>query len=512
MSPAEPLAADRAFVDINTVFGPEHGLGRAADAPLSLLVEERVRHGVRLALASSLVAAAADPWRGNRLAVEAASDAANGLRAIAVVAARETDSSRRVAEAERHGVVGYRIDGWTTPATPSTAMLDLLRAIAATGRPLLVPLSGVAQPHDGAASAIGAATAGLGIPVILLGAHYTHIVDDLAAARRYEHLYLETSSLAHFRAVATAVSTIGAERVLLGTGSPERAAAAAIDAVLLAAIPDDAKRAILAGNACRLFGLDAVPVDLTPPELPARAWDAHTHYGPFDQDVPQVADADLVATLLAGPDDVAVASSAAAIYADPVFGNAQAAAASRAGGRQLSYVVADPYDLAFTDAQLRQHLGKPGVVGVKVHGNVLGVPTSSRTMSELFDLLARFGRPVKIHNEGADWAAALGEIARAHAQLPIVIAHAGLGTPSIDAGRLSAANDHVYIEFSSSFARLEQVRGAVAAAPVERILWGSDVPLLDPTYVYGTYQDAGIARADWERVFWTNSAELYRRG
>jgi predicted TIM-barrel fold metal-dependent hydrolase len=67
----------------------------------------------------------------------------------------------------------------------------------------------------------------------------------------------------------------------------------------------------------------------------------------------------------------------------------------------------------------------------------------------------------------------------------------------------------VYIEFSSSFAKLGQVRAAVAAAPVERILWGSDVPLLDPTYVYGTYEDAGIRREDWQRVFWANSAELY---
>ena len=508
MSPADSVAADRGFIDVNTVFGPEHGIGRAADAPLSLLVEERRRHGVRLALASSLVAAWADPWGGNRAAVDAAADPANGLGAIAVVAPRETEAARRVADAERLGVLGYRLEGWIGG---SVAMDGLLRAIADTGRPVLVPLGSDWRSGVGFASAIGAATAGLGIPVILLGAHYTNIVDTLAAARRYEHLHIETSALAHFRAVATAVATIGADRVLLGTGSPERAGASAIDAVLLADIPDDAKRAILAGNAGRLFGLAASSVDLTPPVLPERAWDAHTHYGPFDQDVPQVADADLLDALLDPAEDVAVASSAVAIYADPAAGNAQAVAAAAGNGRQLSYVVADPHDLAFTEDQLRRHLRLHGVVGVKVHGNVLGLPTANRTMGDLFELLARFGRPVKIHNEGADWAPALGEIARAHPKLPIVIAHAGLGTPSVDAGRLAATHDNVYLELSSSFARLAEVRRAVAAAPIERLLWGSDVPLLDPRFVFGTYEDACIPRDAWQRVFWRNAAELYGR-
>ena len=73
----------------------------------------------------------------------------------------------------------------------------------------------------GAASVIGAATDGLGIPVVLLGAHYMHIVDDVAAAVRYPHLHLETSALAHYRAIETVVGSIGAERLLFGTGSPD---------------------------------------------------------------------------------------------------------------------------------------------------------------------------------------------------------------------------------------------------------------------------------------------------
>jgi predicted TIM-barrel fold metal-dependent hydrolase len=372
------------------------------------------------------------------------------------------------------------------------------------GRPLLVRLG-----RSGSASAIGAATSDLGLPVVLLGSHYTTIVDDLAAAVRYPHLHLETSAMAHFRAIETAVSTVGHERLLLGTDSPRRAAASPIGAVLSASVTDEAKRAILGGNAVRLFGLPDGPIDLTAPDLPARAWDVHTHLGPLDFDVPQVADVDLVNEIAIG--QVATASAAIAIFGDRVGGNEQAVRAAAAGGSGglRVYLVADPTDLESSADELRRSIDAPGVVGVKVHGEWSRTPTASRAMYDLFELLGPFGRPVKIHNTGDGWDGALGEIARRHPQLPIVLAHGGLGTPSVEGARLAAAFDNVYIELSSSFAHLPTVRETVAIAGPDKLLWGSDAPLLDPAFVLGTYRDAGLHPAEEDRVFWGNAAALF---
>jgi len=207
---------DRGFVDVHASFGPAHGTAGTAGAALDLLIAERRAHGIRLSLASSLLATWADGVTGNRLAVEAAAGQANGLAAIAVIGPRRTaDAGRLVDEAERLGVVGYRLDGWDGATVAPESIRQILGAVARTGRPLLVPIG-----RFGAASVIGAETAELGIPVVLLGAHYTHIVDDLAAAARFPNLHLETSALAHFRAVETAVRTIGAERILFGTAVP----------------------------------------------------------------------------------------------------------------------------------------------------------------------------------------------------------------------------------------------------------------------------------------------------
>ena len=112
---------------------------------------------------------------------------------------------------------------------------NLLREVAKTGKPLFIVLRAA-----GDASRIGRATAGLGIPVILVGHHYDYSVENLAAAKRFEHLHLETSRMAHLDAVSVAVGELGAERVLYGTGAPIRAMQSALNAILQA--PDLRRR------------------------------------------------------------------------------------------------------------------------------------------------------------------------------------------------------------------------------------------------------------------------------
>ena len=75
-------------------------------------------------------------------------------------------------------------------------------------------------------------------------------------------------------------------------------------------------------------------------------------------------------------------------------------------------------------------------------------------MSDLFDLLARFGARSRSTTRRSGWDDALLAIARRHPRLPIVIAHGGLGTPSVEGARVAAGTDNVHLEFASSFANL----------------------------------------------------------
>ena len=202
--------------------------------------------------------------------------------------------------------------GLARPGDGSLATDALLASAARAGRPLFVEVG-----RYGEASAIGAATAALGVPVILVGTNYENAVDVLAAARRYDHLHLETSRMAYLGALEIAVSQVGAGRVLLGTGSPLRAVQSSLNAIALARISDDAKRAILAGNAARLFGLPAVPIQLPEVWLPERTVDVHAHSGWTPVDIIELSDEELMAELARQNNTrYAIASSIAAIDVD----------------------------------------------------------------------------------------------------------------------------------------------------------------------------------------------------
>ena len=208
----------------------------------------------------------------------------------------------------------------------------------------------------------------------------------------------------------------------------------------------------------------------------------------------------------------AVASNVLAIAADLEAGNRRAVEACARNEGLLGYLVADPNDIEASRDLLRRWGGAPGIVGVKVHTEWSHRHTGSKEIAELFDVLADHGRPVKIHNDGPDWDQHLLRIARDHPKLPIIIAHSGLGFPNLEGARIAAEADNIYAEMSSSFAQLPTVREFLRIIPKERMMFGTDAPLLDPAFVLGTYQDAGIPEADQAAIYWDNAARLFGVG
>jgi len=65
----------------------------------------------------------------------------------------------------------------------------------------------------------------------------------------------------------------------------------------------------------------------------------------------------------------------------------------------------------------------------------------------------------------------------------------GPGTPARESACLGS---NVYVELSTSFPDLPIVRELVRRVGPDRVLFGSDAPLLEPAYVLGLYADAGV--------------------
>ncbi len=492
---------DRGLIDVNAQIGP--AFGRAGGAAQDVLARELRSHGVRCSLVRHRTALVGDTRLGNRQLLDLC-ERDPAMIPIAVLRPDRTDTLDDPTTLNAR-FAGFWLEGRGRPGQGGLATDTLVRAAARTGKPLFVPITAY-----GEASAVGAATAELGVPVILVGCHYDNAVDVIAAARRFEHLYLETSRMAHLGGIDIAVRELGAERIMLGTGAPLRAIQSGVNAICLSRLGDDVKRAILGGNAARLLGLSNTVVEIPEVARPARAFDVHTHTGPLVQDVTELDDDELMAELARqNSTRYAIASSVLAIEADSEAGNRQLVEGCRRLPNRLGYLYADPDDLAATEDQFRRWGDAPGIVGAKISCETSERITGSRQVWELFDLLARFGKPVKIHNDGTDWDQALLRIARRHPRLAIIVAHGGLGFPDLPAARLAASVDNVFVEMSSSFAQIPIVRELVKRIPPEKLMFGTDAPLLDPGFVLGMYQDAGLPAERQDDVYYANAAGLF---
>jgi predicted TIM-barrel fold metal-dependent hydrolase len=92
---------------------------------------------------------------------------------------------------------------------------------------------------------------------ILAGVNYLHELQlAVSLMRRFESVYLETSCIAGYEAVAKTAQQVGAARLLFGSGAAIQHGAAALSKILHAGMPDAQKELIAGGNARRLLRLD----------------------------------------------------------------------------------------------------------------------------------------------------------------------------------------------------------------------------------------------------------------
>jgi predicted TIM-barrel fold metal-dependent hydrolase len=302
---------------------------------------------------------------------------------------------------------------------------------------------------------------------------------------------------------------VGHERVLFGSGAPIGTPLSPTFAVLQADISTAAKRAIFGENAARIFELGPVPTTRLTIRIPRRLFDVHGHFFPSPWEVPDQPEVSLLDKLARFGIRKQVASSVPAIHGDLEWGNQQTVLACQSNPDQLGYLVANPNDTALARDHIERWGESAGIVGIKVHAEGSGVPTRSPRMGALFDVLADYGRPVKIHNAGEGWEAELLSIARKHPDLPIIIAHAGFHRPQPSTAAVVNQTPNVHIELASSKADIRDARDLVSMVDSERVLFGSDAPLLNPAFVLGLYQSLGLEEPVLNRIYWDNGERLF---
>ncbi|HMP42292.1 MAG TPA: amidohydrolase family protein [Roseiflexaceae bacterium] len=494
-------------IDINTSFGIlPNG---TSDYRLATLRELMDATGIAAALTVSQRGIRDDHVAGNAETLAASRADARLIAAATINPLRGLHLERDIAAIAGGGFRAIRFDcgGWGGGWAPDFFIFrPIMRLLAPLRLPILAPAGSLGQ-----ISALAAATAEADLPLVLLEASYDTLAELSAAAVEYPHVHLDTSRLAMPNAIETLLPSFGAERILYGSGAPYYAPQSSMNVVFRAQINDQQRAQILHGNAERLLGIAPPPGA----PVPARARyyagkkidvHAHLHAGDYRFPIEAAGPAVAIADCRHYEIEYMIASSSVGIFYDMVAGNREMKAIIDDIPQFRGYVVVNANDVEGSAAEMDHYYQFENFVGAKIHCEYSQQHTGGEPMRALFAEIAKRGRPVKIHNDGPGWQYAIRDLARAHPQLPIIVAHGGpKGT-----GAIVAECPNVYLEFCSSRPTRGVIPDALAAVGPERLMYGSDQDLLHPGFVLGTYHDAGFTAEQEHQIMYSNAKRLFR--
>jgi hypothetical protein len=202
-----------------------------------------------------------------------------------------------------------------------------------------------------------------------------------------------------------------------------------------------------------------------------------------------------------------IVSASEAVTYDAPGGNAKLARILETQPRLRGYVVCNPNDLAAAESDLRRFLSTDAFVGVKIHTSYSQRAISGPQMRDLFALLNDFDAVVLIHTWGGD-VLDLPRLLANNPRLRVIAAHMGANRWDLAA---EAAREcrRLYLEPSCSVTDAGQVAHVAARVPASQLLFGTDATLIDPAVSFGLVEDAGLAPAVAEAMYWRNAAELF---
>ncbi|MHB9033987.1 MAG: amidohydrolase family protein [Anaerolineae bacterium] len=236
-------------IDAFTCVGlqPDDDRDLSADALLAQMAEE----GISTALAISFSAIRYDMELGNRELAGYCADHPQLLPVAVINPAPYINLETQVASLVQYPFLGLRFtpyrQNWSLHSEPFMLALAL---VDKTGLPVSIETGA-----SGDATWIASLSHGLSVPFILSLVTYATMGEALAAMESHPQLYLELSRLVSPGVVEILVNRLGHERLLFASGAPAWALSPTLEIIRTAAISDEAKAALLGGNAARVYRL-----------------------------------------------------------------------------------------------------------------------------------------------------------------------------------------------------------------------------------------------------------------
>lgn len=351
--------------------------------------------------------------------------------------------------------------------------------------------------------------------IVLSAVGYRGLRQMIAAMDRHPRLHIDNAYLGTMGGLEALVSRFGATRVLLGSGAPLRDGTAPWYQLDKSDLSESQKALVSGGNAARLLHIAPGPqAAASEPRWGVTPnIDFHAHIGRWPNTwVPEPDAASLERrTSRLGTVHMAV-SSLESVWVDTVAGNEETVELARASAGKISaFVVANPHESHNRDL-LRGQLEHEYVRGVKVHPNTHSCAIDDPRYDWVWELALEAGVPVLGHGFAGDATSdpsKFADVAAKHPELALVIGHSG-ATYEGFVRTIEVAREHsnLYAELCGSWMTGWWIRRLVDALGADRVIYGTDACLIDPSIGLGRVLGAGLDEASLDAVLRGNASRL----
>ncbi len=175
--------------------------------------------------------------------------------------------------------------------------------------------------------------------------------------------------------------------------------------------------------------------------------------------------------------------------------------------RLVGFVIVSPRYLEESAAEADRYLGEVGFRGMKVHRSHTEVHYDDPRYDRLYTKADEYGVPVLAHTFNPTEVQQVVEAARKHPSVPFIVGHTG-GYAWADCLEAVAEVPNTYCDLCTSCADIGRVEAFTAAVGAERVLFGTDLPFLEPSHCLSQVYAADIDPAERELIVSGNILRL----
>jgi len=244
--------------------------------------------------------------------------------------------------------------------------------------------------------------------------------------------------------------------------------------------------------------------------------DVHAHYGEWFFPIYRSSNKDIEEAMNRHGIETVILSSSKAITYDMVEGNRDLSRILDSDKGLYGYVYVNPNYPELSKAEIEKYLGNPLFKGVgEIHPDYSGVPVDSEESISVISEAAEYRKPFLIHTYSLENVRAIVELVKKFPDNIFIAGHMG-GTVGSGTGlswkkAIYAAKEYsnLYLEICMTFFEKGKLEEAVDKAGADKIMFGSDLTLLNPAHAIGMVLGAEISKSDREKILYLNAKRVF---